>query len=119
MRLIEDNLRVHYDIMTKTNNSDNTSLGEFATVDSCSLKGHLRCVYTTGKEVYRDGRNGKSTKHWWTMSYIGRACTRQWGKRAGILYEALFAIPHYIGIFIGNLVGYFVFLIFGPQNKTS
>ncbi|KAA1245997.1 hypothetical protein [Aquimarina sp. RZ0] len=93
------------------------SMGEFAIVDQCSLKGHLRCVYTTGKEVYRDGRNGKKTKHWWTMSYIGRACVRKWGKKTGFFYEALFVIPHYIGIGIGNLAGYFVFLILGTEKR--
>lgn len=92
------------------------SMGEFATVDQCSLRGHLRCVYTTGKEVYRDGRNGRKTIHWWTMSYIGRACTRKWGKRAGIFYEALFVVPHYIGIFFGNLLGYCMFLLLGSKK---
>ncbi len=75
-------------------------------------------MYTTGKEVYRDGRNDRKTIHWWRMSYIGRACTRKWGKRMGFFYEALFAIPHYIGIFFGNLVGYGMFLIFGSKNNS-
>ncbi|MHA7057466.1 hypothetical protein ACWGOQ_0009635 [Aquimarina sp. M1] len=97
-------------------NIDN-SMGEFANVDQCSLKGHLRCVYTTGKEVYRDGRQGRKTNHWWRMSYIGRACTRKWGKRAGIFYEALFVLPHYLGIFIGNLVGYCMFLLVGKKEQ--
>jgi len=94
-----------------------SSLGEFATVQKCSIRDHLRCVYTTGREVYRDGRMGKRTSHWWTMSYIGRACTRQWGKKLGILYEALFVIPHYIGIFVVNFLAYLLFLIFGPLRK--
>ncbi|WP_378174290.1 hypothetical protein [Aquimarina sp. SS2-1] len=93
------------------------TMGEFATVDQCSLRGHLRCVYTTGKEVYRDGRNGHKTIHWWRMSYIGRACARRFGKQTGIFYEALFAIPHYIGIFIGNVAGYCVYLLLGAKKK--
>ncbi len=101
----------------ESNTIKNSSTGEFATVDQCSLRGHLRCVYTTGKEVYRDGRNGKKTIHWWRMSYIGRACTRRWGKRMGVLYESLFVVPHYIGIGIGNIVGYIAYLILGPQKK--
>jgi len=92
------------------------SMGEFATVDQCNIRNHLKCVYTTGKEVYRDGRNGRKTIHWWRMSYIGRACTRKWGKRVGFLYEALFAVPHYIGIFFGNIVGYCAFLILGKEK---
>ncbi|MBW1298057.1 hypothetical protein [Aquimarina litoralis] len=103
---------------SKIENKDN-SMGEFAIVDQCSLRGHLRCVYTTGKEVYRDGRNGKKTIHWWRMSYIGRACTRQFGKRIGFFYEAFFAVPHYIGIFFGNLLGYSVFLILGKRDSNS
>ncbi|WP_299896859.1 hypothetical protein [uncultured Aquimarina sp.] len=95
------------------------SMGEFAIVDQCSLRGHLRCVYTTGKEVYRDGRDGKKTIHWWRMSYIGRACTRKFGKRIGWWYEAFFAVPHYIGIFIGNVSGYCMFLIFGKKNNPA
>ncbi|MFD2562262.1 hypothetical protein [Aquimarina rubra] len=95
----------------------NNSMGEFATVDQCSLRGHLRCVYTTGKEVYRDGRQGRKTIHWWRMSYIGRACTRKWGKGAGVFYEALFAVPHYIGILIGNLAGYLMFLLLGAKKR--
>ncbi|OED44772.1 hypothetical protein AB832_01820 [Flavobacteriaceae bacterium (ex Bugula neritina AB1)] len=100
------------------NNSDfkDISMGEFAKVEHCNIKNHLRCVYTTGREVYRDGRNGKKTTHWWTMSYIGRACSRKWGKRIGWWYEALFVIPHYIGIGIGNSVGYLVFIFLGPKK---
>ncbi|WP_299436281.1 hypothetical protein [uncultured Aquimarina sp.] len=48
------------------------SMGEFAIVDQCSLRGHLKYVYTTGKEVYRDGRK---TIHWWRMPY--RKCMYQ------------------------------------------
>ena len=50
------------------------STGKYANVNQCTPWHHLKCVYTTGKETYEDGRRGKKSKHWWNMSYIGQAC---------------------------------------------
>ena len=74
-------------------------------VSSCTPKQHLRCIYITGIEVYKDGVAGKSTRHWWRMSYIGRACVKEYGNVLGTLYEAFFAVPHYVAIAVGNMVG--------------
>ena len=76
-----------------------------AFVHRCTPWHHLKCVYITGKEVFNDGLNGKATRHWWRMSYIGSACTDQYGKVAGTIYEGLFAIPHYLAMAVGNAVG--------------
>lgn len=80
-------------------------------VNRCTPKHHLRCIYITGVEVYNDGKEGKSTRHWWRMSYIGKACVNQYGKVIGTLYEAFFAVPHYIAIAAGNMIGIFAHLI--------
>ncbi len=71
-------------------------------VDACNPIGHMKCIYLTGREVLADGADGKFTFHWWRMSYIGRACEDQYGRTAGVIAEALFAIPHYSAIAIGN-----------------
>lgn len=71
-------------------------------VDACNLRGHLQCIYLTGRETLADGAQLKWTRHWWRMSYIGRACERRYGRTTGILLEGLFAIPHYSAIAIGN-----------------
>ena len=77
-------------------------------VNDCTPKSHLKCVYITFQEVYKDGSEGKSTRHWWRMSYIGKACTKQHGTTFGQIFEGAFAIPHYLGVGIGNGAGYVV-----------
>ncbi len=88
-------------------------------VNKCTPWHHLQCVYITGTEVYKDGSEGKSTRHWWRMSYIGRACTAQHGTAFGKIFEGFFAIPHYIGVGIGNGVGYSVYLVRGSPDKIQ
>lgn len=89
------------------------------TVNKCTPWHHLQCVYITGTEVYKDGSEGKSTRHWWRMSYIGRACTAQHGTVFGQLYEGFFAVPHYISMGIGNGIGYMVYLLRGSPEKIQ
>lgn len=71
-------------------------------VDACNPIGHLQCIYLTGRETWQDGRAGKFTFHWWRMSYIGRACEKQYGRTTGVILESLFAIPHYTAMALGN-----------------
>ena len=71
-------------------------------VDSCNIKGHMMCVYLTGKETLSDGFEGKWTRHWFRMSYIGKACEQQYNRTTAVILESLFAIPHYSLIAIGN-----------------
>ncbi len=71
-------------------------------VSECTFKAHMQCIYLTASETIDDGRQAKWTRHWFRMSYIGRACEAQYGKTTGIVLESLFAIPHYLGIAIGN-----------------
>jgi len=80
-------------------------------VNRCTPWHHLKCIYITGKEVFKDGKDGRSTRHWWRMSYIGRACVNEYGTIVGTIYEGLFAIPHYISIAIGNVVGLFAYVL--------
>jgi len=88
-------------------------------VNKCTPWDHLQCVYITGTEVYKDGSEGKSTRHWWRMSYIGSACSDQYGTAFGQIFEGLFAIPHYIGVGIGNGIGYMVYLVRGSPDKIQ
>lgn len=74
-------------------------------VDACNPLGHLQCIYLTGKETLNDAANMQYTFHWWRMSYIGRACEKQYGRTTGVILEALFAIPHYTAMAIGNSLG--------------
>ncbi len=85
-------------------------------VNRCTPWHHLKCVYITGKEVFKDGKEGRSTRHWWRMSYIGRACVDQYGKFLGAIYEALFAVPHYLAMGVGNLVGIIAYLLNKPKK---
>lgn len=80
-------------------------------VNRCTPWHHLKCVYITGKEVFKDGKQGKSTRHWWRMSYIGRACVDQYGQVLGNIYEGLFAIPHYLAMAVGNFVGLSAYML--------
>lgn len=71
-------------------------------VNACNLKGHLQCIYLTARDTAADGAQLQWTRHWWRMSYIGRACERQHGRTTGLIVEGLFAIPHYTAMAIGN-----------------
>ena len=73
-------------------------------IGGCNIIEHMKCVYITGKETLQDGLQGKWTRHWFRMSYIGRACEREYGSTLAILLESLFAIPHYTLIAIGNSI---------------
>ncbi|MFS4448662.1 hypothetical protein [Maribacter sp. 2307UL18-2] len=101
---------------------DSLALAPFAkgtkVVNQCTPWHHLKCVYITGGEVYKDGRAGKSTRHWWRMSYIGQACTVKYGTVFGKIFEGIFAVPHYIGVGIGNGIGYLVYLVRGSEEKV-
>ena len=88
-------------------------------VNKCTPWHHMQCVYITATEVYKDGSEGKSTRHWWRMSYIGRACTSQHGTAFGKIFEGFFAIPHYIAIGIGNGIGYIAYLVRGSPEKIQ
>ena len=88
-------------------------------VNKCTPWQHMRCVYITGTEVYKDGSEGKSTRHWWRMSYIGRACTAQYGVVFGKIFEAVFVVPHYIAIGVGNAVGYTAYLFRRSPEKIA
>lgn len=71
-------------------------------VDACTLADHLKCIQLTGAETIEDGVHGEWTRHWFRMSYIGRACTREYGIVTGVVIESLFALPHYGSIAIVN-----------------
>ncbi len=88
-------------------------------VNRCTLRNHLKCVYITGQEVFKDGSQGKKTRHWWRMSYIGRACVKEYGVILGTVYEAIFAIPHYVSIAFGNGFGMLVYLFKGVGGKRG
>lgn len=88
-------------------------------VFKCTPWHHLKCVYITGTEVYKDGSEGKSTRHWWRMSYIGRACTTSHGTTFGKIFEGFFAVPHYFGVAIGNGIGYLVYIVRGSPQKIE
>ena len=91
----------------------------YKNVNKCTPLDHLKCVYITGKEVYEDGRQGKSTRHWWRMSYIGRACKDQHGSKFGHAFEGFFAVPHYISIAIANGISYVVYIVRGAPEKVK
>jgi hypothetical protein len=76
-----------------------------AAVDACSFTAHLKCIHRTGAETLEDGMHLQWTRHWFRMSYIGRACEREHGRAAGVALEALFAVPHYAFIAVGNGLG--------------
>jgi len=78
-------------------------------VGKCTFKAHMQCIYLTASETIDDGRQVKWTRHWFRMSYIGRACEAQYGKATGIALESLFAIPHYLGIGVGNTLSVFLY----------
>jgi hypothetical protein len=86
-------------------------------VNRCTPWHHLRCIYITGKEVFKDGKNGKATRHWWRMSYVGRVCVDKYGKFLGTIYESLFAIPHYAAMAVGNAVGFAAYIFNKPDKN--
>ena len=71
-------------------------------VSGCNITEHMRCIYITGKETISDGLERKWTRHWFRMSYIGKACEQQHGRPTAVILETLFALPHYFAIGIGN-----------------
>lgn len=71
-------------------------------VSACNITEHMRCIYLTGKETISDGLERKWTRHWFRMSYIGKACEQQHGRPTAVILETLFALPHYFAIGIGN-----------------
>lgn len=88
-------------------------------VNQCTPWHHLKCIYTTGTEVYEDGREGKGTRHWWRMSYIGRACTDKYGKTFGKIFEGMWVIPHYAGVGLGNGIGLIVYAVRGTREDVA
>ena len=93
--------------------------GKYATVDHCSPGGHLKCVYTTAKEVFEEGKQGKLSKHWWKKSYIGKAYTEKYGKVIGGIYEGLFIVPHYVSMAFVNLTGWIVGKLKRSKKKEN
>lgn len=88
-------------------------------VNHCTPWHHLKCVYITGTEVYEDGRAGKGTRHWWRMSYIGRACTDRHGKVFGKFFEGMWVVPHYAGVGLGNGIGLVVYAVRGTREDVA
>lgn len=74
-------------------------------VGSCTVNGHLKCIRITAKEVFAEGADGKWSRHWKRMSYIGEACVREHGEKKGKMIEAIFAPPHYLTMFFVNVSG--------------
>jgi len=74
-------------------------------VQFCNHKGHALCIKITAKEVFADGANGKWSHHWKRMSYIGKACVKEHGKKKGKALEAVFAPGHYFAMFWVNVAG--------------
>jgi hypothetical protein len=85
-------------------------------VSECSFTAHMTCIYVTGSETIRDGRQLKWTRHWFRMSYIGRSCEEQHGRSAGIFVESVFAIPHYVGIGIANTLSVLLYPLGPPEE---
>jgi hypothetical protein len=103
---------------TLTNRDSNYVKG-LNTVNHCTPWDHMKCVMITGTEVFEDGRDGKKGRHWWRMSYIGRACTAKHGKTFGKIFEGIWALPHYTGIAIGSGFGYLVYTVRGPRDPDK
>jgi len=71
-------------------------------VNACNIQGHVRCMYLTAIESTEDGWRNKWARHWFSMSYIGKACEKEYGRTVAVLIESLFAIPHYFLLALGN-----------------
>ena len=74
-------------------------------VQFCNHKAHAICIKITAKEVFADGAEGKWSSHWKQMSYIGKACVKEHGKKKGKALEAVFAPGHYFAMFWVNVAG--------------
>ena len=85
-------------------------------VQFCTHKGHALCIKITTKEVFADGVNGKWSPHWKQMSYIGKACVKEHGKKKGKALEAVFAPGHYLAMFWVNVAG---LTKYGFSNKKK
>ena len=72
---------------------DNSSVD--VEINQCNIIDHFKCIYLTGKETLSDGYERKWTRHWFRMSYIGKACEQQHGRTTAVILESLFALPHY------------------------
>jgi len=90
-----------------------------STVNHCTPWDHMKCVLITGGEVFEDGRDGKKVRHWWRMSYIGRACSKRYGTTFGRIFEGMWVVPHYTGVAIGSSFGYITYAIRGPRNPEK
>lgn len=88
-------------------------------VNQCTPWHHMKCVMITGTEVFEDGRDGKKVRHWWRMSYIGRACTDRYGTAFGKIFEGIWVVPHYSGVAIGSGFGYLVYAVRGPRDPEK
>ncbi len=93
--------------------------GKYADVDHCSPGDHMKCVYTTCREVFEEGKEGKLTKHWWKKSYIGKAYTEKYGKVIGGIYEGIFFVPHYVSMAFVNLAGWIVYKLKGSKKEEN
>ena len=71
-------------------------------VGGCNVVEHLRCVHLTATETAADGLDGKWTRHWGRMSYIGKACERKYGRPMAVVFESIFAVLHYAAIGVVN-----------------
>jgi hypothetical protein len=63
--------------------------------------------------------DGNFSKHWFKMSYIGRACINKHGKRVGVFMETVWAVPHYLGVGMFNVIGYTIYVARIPFRKES
>ena len=108
--------------MIQLNDSTKVSIFSRGTelVNKCTPLDHLKCVYITGVEVIEDGLQGKATRHWWRKSYIGRACTEQYGNTFGNVFEGFFAVPHYFMIAVVNGTTWVISLFIpNPEKKAA
>ena len=87
-------------------------------VEFCNHKGHALCIKITAKEVFADGAKGKWSHHWKQMSYIGKACVKEHGKKKGKALEAVFAPGHYFAMFWVNVAGLTKYR-FSKKNKKK
>jgi hypothetical protein len=89
------------------------------TLEGCSPLDHLKCVQITSREAFQEGQEGHISRHWGSMSYIGKACVDQHGSLFGWLYEGFFAIPHYTSLFFVNSAGLLAGLISKKKKRKE
>jgi hypothetical protein len=88
-------------------------------VQFCNHKGHALCIKITAKEVFADGVDGKWSRHWKQMSYIGKACVKEHGKKKGKALEAAFAPGHYFAMFWVNVSGLTKYGFTGKKKREE